>query len=92
MYGDTIFENYELFLKEHKDDVSTPMGAVEMLSSDGAFRAYIAAITEGLTPNAKSVVTAICEREREMLLEESANIGASASAIGYAVNNYVCCM
>ncbi len=88
MYGDVIFENYELFLKEHRDDVSTPMGAIEMLSSDGSFRAYIAAITEGLTPTAKSVVSAICEREREMLLEESANIGSSASAIGYAVTYF----
>lgn len=88
MYSDVIFENYELFLKEHKDDISTPMGAIEMLSSDGAFRAYIAAITEGLTPTAKHVVSAICEREREMLLEESANIGPSASAIGYAVTYF----
>jgi hypothetical protein len=88
MYSDVIFENYELFLKEHKDDISTPMGAIEMLSSDGAFRAYVAAITEGLTPTAKGVVSAVCEREREMLLEESANIGPSASAIGYAVTYF----
>jgi len=86
MYSDTIFENYELFLREHRDDISTPMGAVELLSSDGAFRAYIASITEGLTPNARSVVSAVCEREREMLLEDSANIGATGSSVGYAVN------
>ena len=88
MNSDLIFENYELFLKEHKDDISTPMGAIEMLSSDGSFRAYVSALTEGLTASAKAVVSAVCEREREMLLEESANIGPSASAIGYAVTYF----
>lgn len=87
-FGDRIFENYELFLKEHKDDLSTPAGAIEMLSSDGAFRAYIDALSESLDTHVKRSVMAICEREREMLLEESINIGPSASIIGYAVSYF----
>jgi hypothetical protein len=87
-YGDQIFENYELFIKEHKSDISTPSEAIEMLSSDGAFRAYIDALTEGLTSHTKNNILAIAEREREMLLEESINLGPSASVVGYAVSYF----
>lgn len=87
-YGDTIFENYELFIKEHHDDLSTPSGAIEMLSSDGAFRAYISSLTEGLDAQTKRNVMAIAERERDILLQESINIGPNAAAIGYAVTHF----
>ena len=87
-YGDRIFENYELFIKEHRDDLGTPAGAIEMLSSDGAFRAYIDALTEGLNSHTKRNIMAIAEREREMLLEESINIGPSAAVVGYAVSYF----
>lgn len=87
-FGDRIFENYEYYLKEHKDDISTPSGAIEMLSSDGAFRAYIDALTEGLDISTKRSIMAIAEREREMLLEESINIGPSAAVVGYAVSYF----
>lgn len=87
-YGDRIFENYELFIKEHRDDLGTPAGAIEMLSSDGAFRAYIDALTEGLNSHTKRSIMAIAEREREMLLEESINIGPSAAVVGYAVSYF----
>jgi hypothetical protein len=87
-YGDRIFENYELFLKEHRDDLGTPAGAIEMLSSDGSFRAYIDALTEGLDAQTKRSIFAIAEREREMLLEESINVGPSAAVVGYAVSYF----
>lgn len=87
-YGDRIFENYELYLKDHRDDIGTPSGAIEMLSSDGAFHAYIDALTEGFNSNLKSSIVAVAEREREMLLEESINIGPSAAVVGYAVSYF----
>jgi hypothetical protein len=87
-YGDQIFENYELFIKEHKSDISTPSEAIEMLSSDGAFRSYIDALTEGLNARTKNNIVAIAEREREMLLEESINLGPSSSVVGYAVSYF----
>ena len=84
--SDMIFENYEGYLKEHRDDLSTPAGAVEMLSSDGSFNAYMTSLTEGLDPHQKAAVMAVCEREREFLLQESIQLGPSTSIIGYAVN------
>lgn len=87
-YTDIIFENYELFLKEHKDEMSSPAGALEMLSSDGAFKSYMNTLTEGLDANTKSVVMAVAQREREMLLEESLHFGPSASAVGYNVTYF----
>lgn len=87
-FGDQIFENYSIFIKEHKNDISTPSEAVELLSSDGAFRAYIDSLTEGLSTNVKKTIVAISEREREFLLEESMNLGPSANVIGYAVSYF----
>lgn len=88
-FTDVIFENYDRYLHDHKDQVSSPKGAMEMLSSDGAFAAYMNQLTEGLNPDAKDAAIAVCEREREMLLEESINVGpSSSSVIGYAVTYF----
>jgi len=86
--SDLIFENYNSYLVEHRDELSTPVGAIEMLSSDGAFNAYISSLTEGMEPYQKSAVMAVCEREREYLLQESTQLGPSASVIGYAVTYF----
>lgn len=86
--SELIFENYERFLTEHRDDIGSPSGAIEMLSSDGAFHSYVNALTEGLEASVKTNVLAVCERQREVLLEESVNIGPTASAIGYAVSYF----
>lgn len=83
---DLIFENYSSYLNEHSEDIQTPNNAIEMLATDGKFNAYINTLTEGLDAHQKSNVMAVCQREREMLLEESASIGPSSSVIGYAVN------
>jgi hypothetical protein len=87
-YTDIIFENYEQFLKEHRDEMSTPSGALEMLSSDGAFRAYMNTLTEGLDAGTKSVVMSVAQREREMLLEEGMSFGPSAAVVGYNVTYF----
>ena len=85
---DLIFENYDGYLNSHRDEMNTPSGAIEMLASDGNFNAYMAALTEGLEPYQKASVMAVCERQREFLLEESMQLGPSASVIGYAVTYF----
>ena len=35
MYDVAIFENYENFLREHKEDVSTASGALKMITDTG---------------------------------------------------------
>jgi len=82
---DLIFENYYNYIRENSEEFSTPQAAIEMLTSDAAFKSYVNALTEGLSPNAREVVHAVAEREREMLLEESAQIGPTTVAVGYAV-------
>lgn len=86
--SDLVFENYDGYLQEHRDDLSTPSGAIEMLSSDGSFNTYITALTEGLEPYQKDAVMAVCQREREFLLQESIQLGPSTSIIGYAVTYF----
>lgn len=79
---DLIFENYGNYMAGHRSELGTPAGAIEMLSTDGQFNAYISSLTEGLEPYQRAAVSAVCQREREMLLEESATLGPSASVIG----------
>lgn len=88
VYTDLIYENYEQYINENSEEFSSPQGAIEMLTSDGAFKSYMTALTEGLTPAARETVMAAAEREREMLLEESAQIGPTAVAVGYAVSYF----
>lgn len=85
---DLIFENYDRFLHEHRDDIGSAANAIEMLTSDGSFAAYIHALTEGLSPEARKVAMNVCQRERQMLLEESAQIGPMASMVAYAVTYF----
>ncbi len=87
-HTDLIFENYDVYLNQHRNELNTPAGAIEMLSSDGSFRSYMAALTEGLDVHQKSAVMAVCERQRQFLLEESTQLGPSASVIGYAVTYF----
>jgi hypothetical protein len=87
-YSDAIFENYDMFLKENNSQMATPAGAIEMLSSDGSFRAYMESLTDSLPPVTKAVVMGVAQREREMLLEESVNFGPSGAAIGYNVTYF----
>ena len=85
MFGDLIYENYENYINENREEFATPQDAIETLTSDGAFKSYITALTEGLTPQARDTIMTIAQREREMLLEESIQLGPSANIIGYAV-------
>lgn len=78
----TLFENYELFIREHADDMSTPKGAARMIQDEGMFRAYIDSLTEGLEGNRRETVMSIANRNRECLLTESANVPSSAFGSG----------
>ena len=84
----TLFENYELFLKEHSDDISTPSDALRMITDNGMFRSYMDALSENLDPVQRSVVMAVADRQRDMLLTESTNVGASAFALGWTVASF----
>jgi len=85
MYTDTIFENYGHFVTENREMVNTPRDAMQMISTDASFYSYIDSLTEGLDEMTSKNVLAVCEREREVFLENSANVGPTSTAIGYAV-------
>jgi hypothetical protein len=85
---EALFENYELFITEHSDELSTPAGAVKMITDNGMFRSYMEALTEGLEPAPRTAVLAVANRQREMILNESANVGASSQAFGWTVLSF----
>ncbi|MFW6219365.1 MAG: hypothetical protein ACOC33_00725 [bacterium] len=85
---DTLFENYESFLKEHRTDISTPADALKMISDNGMFRSYIDTLSEGLEPQQRAVVMAVANRQRDMLLTESSNVPSSSFALGWTVASF----
>ena len=72
-----IFEHYEDFIKDHSDDLSDPTGAVRMLQDSGMFAAFTDQLTEGLEADTRESVLGVLNRQREMVLEEAANVPAS---------------
>lgn len=83
-----LFENYEHFINEHSDDLSNPAGALKMITDNGMFRAYMDALTEGLEPRVRSSVLGVANRQREMLLTESANVPGSSLSFGWTVLSF----
>jgi hypothetical protein len=84
----TLFENYELFIQEHANDISNPAGALKMLTDNGMYRAYIDSLTEGLEPGRRAVVAAIADRQRNYILTEGANVPASSFGFGWTVLSF----
>jgi len=79
---DNLFENYELFLREHSSDITSPSDAIKLIADKSMFESYIAALTEGLEPGIRSNVVAVCNRQRGMLLTEAANVPAATFGFG----------
>ena len=88
MHTDLIFENYNSFLNENRELVNTPRDAMQMLSTDATFYAYIDSLTEGLDAGVAKMIRSVAERERAVILENAANVGPSSTAIGYAVSYF----
>jgi len=47
------------------------------------FRSYVDSLTEGLDDSVRPTVVNVLNREREMILNEAANVGASSVTSGY---------
>ena len=83
-----LFENYEQFISEHSDEISTPTGALKMITDNGMFRAYMDALTDGLDIGARTSVMAVANRQREYLLTEAANVPGSTMSFGWTVLSF----
>ena len=83
-----LFENYENFITENKDELNSPKDAYRLLNDDGMFRSYKEALTEGLDEDIRPNIMAVLDRQREMLLSEAANVGASSFAAGWVVMSF----
>ena len=81
--NNVIFENYEAFLTENKDDLNSPQDIVKLIPNESMFRSYTDAITESLDANTRSSVMNVLNAQRNMLLTEAANVPASSFASGW---------
>jgi len=81
-----VYENFDSYLQE-EDNMQHPDYAMQMLTSESKFSSFIGKLTEGMSPQQVSSVTAVCNRQREYLLEESrTQFGSTPEVVGYAVN------
>jgi len=81
--SNVIFENYEHFLTENKDDLNSPQDIVKLITNDSMFRAYTEALTESLDSDTRLPVMNVLDAQRNMLLQEAANVPASSFASGW---------
>ena len=79
---DNLFENYELFLREHSNDITSPSDAIKLIADKSMFESYVAALTDSLEPKVRASVVNICNRQRSMLLTEAANVPAAQFGFG----------
>jgi len=84
----SLFENYELFIRENKSELATPQQAMRMIADQGMFQAYLEALTEGMSPTQRQVVMSVANRQREVVLEEAANVPASSFGYGWTVLSF----
>lgn len=85
----TLFENYEMYLSENSEDMSNPQGAIRMLRENSAFNDFKDALLENINDSSqRTAVSRILDRQRENLLEEAANVGASAFTHGWSVLSF----
>lgn len=83
-----IFENYELFMREHQNQLNRPQDVNRLMSDDGMFRAYVDSLVEGLDNERSTNVSNVLNRQREMIIQEAANVGASSFASGWTVMTF----
>lgn len=83
-----IFENYESFITENEDSLSSPSDIVRLLTDEGMYRTYVDSLTEGLDAMTRTSVTGVLDRQREVLIQESANVPAATFASGWTVMSF----
>jgi len=84
----TIFENYETFINENKEDFSSPTDIVKLFNSDSMFHAYLESLVDGIDSDSRPGVMNMLNRQREMILTEGANVSAGNFAKGWVVSSF----
>ena len=72
-----LFENYEEFIQNEEDNLSTPDGASRLIREDASFNDFVDTLIEGLDPEVSGSVRNVLDQQRMQLLSEGANVGAS---------------
>lgn len=86
---EAIFENYGLYVNENEETLMAQNGAAKLLTDDVAFAEFSNQLTEGIESDyARTQVMQVLNRQREMLLTEGANVGASSFASGWVVMSF----
>ena len=85
---EALFENYEAFITENADDLQDPSGAQRLITDQSMFKNYADSLTDGLQEDVRASVLSVLDRQREMILQESANVPASTFAAGWTVLSF----
>lgn len=82
---ESVYNGYETFITENQDDLSSPNDVMRLLTDDGYYRSYKDALTESLDSDTRVAVGNVMDSQRQMLLQEASNVGASSFASGWVV-------
>lgn len=85
---DYIFENYEAFINDKSNEIGSPAGAMRMLNDEGMFEGFVDTLIDRYPSNVQPMLKALCERQREMIITEMANVPGSAFAPGWTVLSF----
>jgi len=85
---ESVQNGYQSFIMENQDDLSTPNDVLRLLTDDGYFRSYKDALTESFDPDTRVSVHNVLDSQRQMLLQEASNVGASSMASGWVVMSF----
>lgn len=83
-----ILENYSDFLNTNQDLFQEATSAMSVITDPLTFESYCDKLLEGFEESEARTIRAQFNRQREVLLEESATLMASPEAITYAVASF----
>lgn len=83
--NERIFYNYGNFINNNKHLFSNKQSVISLIHSQENFNKYTDALLEGLEEEKIKVIRPLFNHQRNMLLEEAANISTSDMAAGFAV-------
>ncbi len=88
MEDNLILENFSTYLSDNSDLFEEASGALSVVTDQVTYDAYTNKLLEGFEESDARRIQGMFDRQRECLLEESADMLASPDAITYAVTSF----
>ena len=88
MQENSILENFNTYITENSELFEEPTSAMSIVTDQVTYDSYANKLLEGFEESEARRIKGLFDRQREVLLEESASLLASPDAITYAVTSF----